>query len=205
VQRVENGAMPLDALLAEHDVRVDGDDRITVERGLRDRPNGTTLTVVVQKVQTSIKETVSDIPYETVTATDPNHYEDLGPYLATDGVVGKRVTSWDVITIDGRVVGKEKLNSWVAEAPVNKVIMYGSKARPAPEPEPKPTPKGDGDKPDPKSDAKKSDAKKPDAKKPDPKKPDADKPDPKKSDPRPDSKTQKNAGSESSDVGAGDG
>jgi hypothetical protein len=89
-----------------------------------------------------------------VTATDPNHYEDLAPYLATEGAVGKRVTSWDITRIDGKVVDKEKLNSWVAQAPVDKVIMYGTKARPEPEPKPKPKPDSEGEtkpgsKPDP--------------------------------------------------------
>jgi uncharacterized protein YabE (DUF348 family) len=143
MREVVDGATRLDALLAAHDVRVDGDDRITVERRRPDGPGAPTLTVVVQKVQTSIEETVTELPFETVTATDPNHYEDLAPYLATEGAVGKRVTSWDVIRIDGKVVGKEKLNSWVAQAPVDKVIMYGTKARPEPEPKPKPDSKSD--------------------------------------------------------------
>jgi uncharacterized protein YabE (DUF348 family) len=142
---VADGAQPLDDLLAANEVRVDGDDRITVERGRPDGPDAPTLTVVVQEVQTSIEETVSEMPFETVTATDPNHYEDLGPYLATEGVVGKRVTSWDVTKVDGKVVDKEKLSTWVAERPVNEVIMYGTKARPAPEPEPEPKPKPEPD------------------------------------------------------------
>jgi uncharacterized protein YabE (DUF348 family) len=141
VRQVADGAVPLDELLAANEVRVDGDDRITVERGRPDSPGAATLTVVVQKVQTSIEETVSEVPFETVTAADPNRYEDLGPYLATDGVVGKRVTSWDVTTIDGKVVDKEQLSTWVAKRPVDEVIMYGTKARPEPEPEPKPKPK----------------------------------------------------------------
>jgi len=165
VQRFADGGVALDELLAAQDVRVDGDDRISLVRGLPGRANGVTLTVVVQKVQASIKETVSEIPYETVTATDPNHYADLGPYLATEGAVGKRVTSWDVITIDGKVVEKEELNSWVAEPPVNRVIMYGSKARPEPKPAPKSDSKDDsrsGSKDDSKGDSKsdsKSDSK----------------------------------------------
>ena len=142
---VADGAQPLDELLAANEVRVDGDDRITVERGRADGPDAPALTVVVQQVQTSIEETVSEMPFETVTATDPNHYEDLGPYLATEGVVGKRVTSWDVTKVDGKVVDKEKLSTWVAERPVNEVIMYGTKARPAPEPEPEPKPKPEPD------------------------------------------------------------
>ncbi|MEU4362300.1 transglycosylase family protein [Promicromonospora sp. NPDC023987] len=137
-QRVADGDAKLPELLAEAGVSVDRDDRVFVERGQADGPDGPALTVVVQEVQSSIEETASDLPFETVTATDPDHYEDLGPYLATDGAVGKRVTSWDVTKIDGKVVDREKLNSWVARAPVDKVIMYGSKARPAPEPEPEP-------------------------------------------------------------------
>jgi uncharacterized protein YabE (DUF348 family) len=150
-RRVADGDLALDELLATNEVSVDGDDRVVVERA--DGQGGPTLTVVVKEVQSSIEETSSELPFETVTATDPDHYEDLGPYLATEGAVGKRVTSWDVTTIDGKVVEKEKLNSWVERAPVDKVIMYGTKERPRPEPEPAPQPKSES-KPDPKPDPK---------------------------------------------------
>jgi uncharacterized protein YabE (DUF348 family) len=146
-QPVADGDVTLDELLAAEGVSVDGDDRVVVERGPAGGPGGPTLTVVVKDVQSSIEETTSELPFDTVTATDPDHYEDLGPYLATEGVVGKRVTSWDVTTIDGKVVDKEKLNSWVEQAPVDKVIMYGTKERPAPEPKPKPKSKSES-KPD---------------------------------------------------------
>ncbi|MCP2285897.1 Uncharacterized conserved protein YabE, contains G5 and tandem DUF348 domains [Promicromonospora umidemergens] len=138
--RVADGDAALHELLAEAGVSVDGDDRVVVERGQADGPDGPTLTVVVKEVRSSIEETARELPFDTVTATDPDHYEDLAPYLATDGVVGRRVSSWDVTRIDGKVVDREKLNSWVEQAPVDKVIMYGTKERPAPEPEPEPKP-----------------------------------------------------------------
>ncbi|MFI9486884.1 transglycosylase family protein [Promicromonospora sp. NPDC052451] len=141
-QQVADGAVMLDALLAAHDVRVDGDDRIVVERRPAEGSEEPALTVVVQQVQTSIEETVSEIPFETVTATDPGHYEDLGPYLARSGAVGERVTSWDITRVDGKVTSREKLSTWVSRPPVDKVIMYGTKARPAPEPEKKDKDKG---------------------------------------------------------------
>lgn len=141
-QEVADGAVTLDALLAAHDVRVDGDDRITVERTPAEGSGDPVLRVVVQQVQTSIEETVTEIPFETVTATDPDHYEDLAPYVASAGAVGERVTSWDITRIDGKVTGREKLNTWVSQPPVDRVIMYGSKARPAPEPQKKDTDKG---------------------------------------------------------------
>lgn len=137
-RRVADGATLLHELLAEQGVRVDADDRIIVARGLPGDPDTPTLTVLVKEVQTSIEETVTKLPYDTVTATDPDRYEDLGPYLATEGVTGKRVTSWDVTAVDGKVVDKEKLSTWVAQAPVDEVYVYGTKARPAPEPDPEP-------------------------------------------------------------------
>jgi uncharacterized protein YabE (DUF348 family) len=152
-RQVADGDVPLDELLAANEVRVDADDRITVERGRPEGPGAPTLTVVVQEVQTSIEETVTELPFDTVTAADPDYYEDLDPYLATDGVVGKRVTSWDVTRIDGKVVDKEKLSTWVAVRPVDEVIMYGTKARPEPEPEPKPDPSSKAET-DPKPDSK---------------------------------------------------
>ncbi|HEV6954727.1 MAG TPA: G5 domain-containing protein [Promicromonospora sp.] len=132
-REVANGAVPLDALLAAHDVRVDGDDVVLVaHRDEGDR--GPVVTVVVRDVRSTIEETRKKIPYTTVTATDPDRFRDLGPYVARAGVPGVRVTSWDVTRVDGKLVEREKLNSWVARQPVDRLVMYGGKARPAPEP-----------------------------------------------------------------------
>jgi uncharacterized protein YabE (DUF348 family) len=176
-QRVAEGSVQLDELLAAQKVAVDTDDRVVVVHRQVAGQSAPTLTVVVKEVKASIEETVSRIPFETVTATDPDHYADQGPYLATEGADGKRVTSWDVTRIDGEVVSKEKLNSWVAQAPVDKVIMYGTKERPKPKPEPKPKSKSES-----KSESKsKSDSKS------DPKSGSTSKSEP-KSEPKPDSK-----------------
>lgn len=174
-QRVADGSVQLDELLAAQEVAVDADDRVVVGHRQVAGQSAPTVTVVVKEVKASIEETVSEIPFETVTATDPDHYADLGPYLASEGAAGERVTSWDVKRIDGEVVSKEKLNSWVAQAPVDKVIMYGTKERPKPKPKPDPKPKSES-KPDAKPDAR-SDTK-PDAK-PDTKSDTKPKPDPK--------------------------
>ncbi|GGM30838.1 resuscitation-promoting factor [Promicromonospora citrea] len=142
VREVADGAVTLDALLAAHDVRVDGDDLLVVEHrsesGAESGAEGgqePVVTVVVRDVRSAIEETREEIPFETVTATDPGRYRDLGPYVASAGSAGERVTSWDVTRMDGRVVEREKLNTWVSRQPVDRVIMYGAKARPAPKPE----------------------------------------------------------------------
>jgi uncharacterized protein YabE (DUF348 family) len=135
-QRVADGAANLDELLAERDITVDADDRITVERELPVSPGAPTLTVVVKKVETVTERTVTRLPFDTVEAEDPDRYEDLGSYVATEGVVGKRVTSWDVTRVDGKIVDRDKLSTEVERKPVDEVIMYGTKARPEPEPEP---------------------------------------------------------------------
>jgi uncharacterized protein YabE (DUF348 family) len=151
-QRVADGSVLLHELLAAQGVDVDADDRLVVGHRQVAGQSAPTVTVVVQDVQASIEETVSEMPFDTVTATDPNHYADLGPYVASEGAVGKRVTSWDVNRIDGKVVSKEQLNTWVAQPPVDRVIMYGTKERPKPKPKPDPKAKSDS-KPGPKSDA----------------------------------------------------
>ncbi|MGI5188159.1 ubiquitin-like domain-containing protein [Promicromonospora sp. CA-289599] len=143
VRRVADGAVRLDELLAAQEAAVDSDDRVSVlHRDVRGQSEPV-LTVVVKEVKATIEEVASRIPHKTVTTTDPGHYADLGPYLASEGADGKRVTAWDVTRIDGKVVSKEKVNSWVARTPVDKVIVYGTKERPKPKPEPKPTSKSD--------------------------------------------------------------
>ncbi|MEV0894239.1 transglycosylase family protein [Promicromonospora sp. NPDC050262] len=144
-ERVADGAAQLDELLAEHDVTVDSDDRVTVERsdGASDRsadPSVPTLSVVVEQVRSSVKKTVTRLPYDKVRTADPDRYEDLDPYVATKGVVGKRITTWDVTTVDGEVVKRDKRSSKVERKPVDQVTVYGTKDRPAPEPEPEPEP-----------------------------------------------------------------
>ncbi len=147
-QRVADGSVHLDELLAANGVDVDGDDRIAV--GHRHGQGAPAVSVIVRDVQASIVETVRPMPFDTVTATDPDRYEDLGPYVASEGAAGERVTSWDVTKVDGKVMSKEQLNTWVGKAPVDRVIMYGTKERPKPAPDPKP-----------KSDAKADDKPKP--------------------------------------------
>ncbi|WP_369369767.1 ubiquitin-like domain-containing protein [Promicromonospora sp. Populi] len=139
-RQVPDGAATLDELLAERAVTVDGDDRIRVEREASARPGAPTLSIVIEQVQTSIDQTVTSLPFRTLTAPDPDRFEDLAPYRATKGAAGERITSWDVTTVDGKVVDKEKLSTWVARAPVDEVILYGTKARPDPKPTPKPEP-----------------------------------------------------------------
>ncbi|MFJ3405696.1 transglycosylase family protein [Promicromonospora sp. NPDC090134] len=144
-QRVADGAAQLDDLLAEHDVAVDADDRVTVERsdGASDAsadPGVATLSVVVEKVRSSVQKTVTRLSFDKVRTADPDRYEDLDPYVATEGVVGKRVTTWDVTTVDGEVVKRDKRTSKVERKPVDQVTVYGTKDRPAPKPEPEPEP-----------------------------------------------------------------
>lgn len=184
VRRVADGSVRLDELLAAQDAAVDSDDRVSVlHREVRGQTEPV-LTVVVKEVKATIEEVASRIPYKTVTATDPGHYADLGPYLASEGADGKRVTAWDVTRIDGKVVSKEKVNSWVARAPVDKVIVYGTKERPKPKPEPKPKSKSDS-RSDSRSDSKSDSTSKPDARSEPKPEPDPDpEPDP---EPKPDS------------------
>ncbi|MFD6140463.1 G5 domain-containing protein [Promicromonospora sp. NPDC060271] len=179
VRRVADGSVRLDELLAAQEAAVDSDDRVSVlHRDVRGQSEPV-LTVLVKEVKATIEEVTSRIPYKTATTTDPGHYADLGPYLASAGVDGKRVTAWDVTRIDGKVVSKEKVNSWVGRAPVDKVIVYGTKERPKPKPEPKPKSKSDS-----KSDSR-SDSKSGSGSDPEPRPTPKSEPDPR---PKPDSK-----------------
>ncbi|PUB22275.1 uncharacterized protein YabE (DUF348 family) [Promicromonospora sp. AC04] len=139
-QRVADGAANLDELLAANDVTVDADDRVTVERGQPVSPGAPSVTVVVKQVQTSVERTFTRLSFDTTRAEDPDRFEDLDPYVATEGAVGKRVTSWDVTRVDGRIVDREKRATAIERRPVDEVIMYGTKARPEPEPAPEPEP-----------------------------------------------------------------
>lgn len=144
-QRVDDGAAQLDDVLAENDVTVDKDDRITVERltveGERaSSPSTPTLSVVVEQVRTTVEKTVTKLPFDKMRTADPDRFEDLAPYVETKGVVGKRVTTWDVTTVDGEVTERDKRSAKVERKPVDQVTVYGTKERPAPEPEPEPEP-----------------------------------------------------------------
>lgn len=157
----DNGGHALvSEFLAEHDIEVDEDDRVSI----RQLPAGTTtvtddttnddaadtaidvaregatpdgvVSIVVQRVETDTKVKKNHIDFDTVTKKDSSRYKDLPQVVKTEGKKGLRVRKYEVTTVDGVVESQEKIYDEVDRKPVDRVIVVGTKERPAPAPAP---------------------------------------------------------------------
>lgn len=99
------------------------------------------VSLVVQRVKVEEVPTTKGVPFETTTEEDPNRYEDLDPVVKQEGVEGVHTTVHRVTTVDGAEESRELVSDGVTTPPVAKILVQGTKERPAPEPEPAPTPR----------------------------------------------------------------
>jgi uncharacterized protein YabE (DUF348 family) len=133
-----DGSIGVDAVLAELGVTLDGDDRVSVVDGAvagltgADAPG---VALVVQRVVTQDVTTQAPVPFETQTQQDPNRYADLGPKVAQEGADGVRTVVETVTTVDGVEESRTPVSDEVTAQPVPKIVVEGTKARPAPAPE----------------------------------------------------------------------
>ncbi|MDO8152376.1 resuscitation-promoting factor [Isoptericola sp. b408] len=136
---VDDGAVTLAELLAAEGVEIDADDRVHVEQVDPPRAGEPSVRVVVQIVDTEKVVRTKKIDFDTVTKTDPDRYADQGSTVATQGRPGERTITWRVTRVDGEVTKREKVSNKVTTKPVDRVVVKGTKERPAPEPAPQPT------------------------------------------------------------------
>lgn len=115
-------------LLEEHDVALGAEDRLT--------PAAETVltagqTVTVQRVATEdVTETVAvEAPVRTV--EDANMYKGESDVQAA-GAAGEQVVTFRVVTVDGQVESREETGRATTREPQERVVVKGTKARPAP-------------------------------------------------------------------------
>lgn len=117
---------------------VDADDVITPGRDTK-ITDGLVVTIKrTGETQTTTKQTV---PFKTETREDSSLYEGETK-VVTEGVNGERTIVKAVTVVDGKSSGEKVVSDSVTKQPVNKVVLKGTKKRPAPAPvEDKPEPK----------------------------------------------------------------
>ncbi len=86
--------------------------------------------IAVQRVQTKDTKTTESIAYGTTRTKTNTLYADQTK-VSRAGVNGTRVVTSRATVVDGKVVSRKTIASTVTKAPVNRVLLVGTKARPA--------------------------------------------------------------------------
>jgi resuscitation-promoting factor RpfB len=114
-------------LLAEQGIALSATDKTSLypEQVLLDR-----MKLQVFRVTVEQKSVTKAIPYETVEVDDPTAYEGEET-VVQEGRAGEQVTTYRVTSVDGKKVGRKKLNTEVTREPVDAKVRVGTKERPA--------------------------------------------------------------------------
>ena len=125
-------ALTVAEALKDLDVAVDKDDRVN-------RREGATLDdgdkLVVTKVRTVKRQVTQDVDFSTVEKADSDLYDDQSRTVRA-GRDGSRDVLYRVTYENGELETRKTLRSTVNSEPVNAIVRYGTKERPAPEPAP---------------------------------------------------------------------
>ena len=122
--------------LTQLGVRLDKADKVNPPVTTR-LTNGAKVTV--QRVQTKDTTTTQSIAFGTTRTKTGDLYRDQTK-VSRAGVAGVRTLTVRSTVVDGKVVSRTTIASKVTKAPVNRVLLVGTKARPAPAPAPAPAP-----------------------------------------------------------------
>ena len=92
-------------------------------------------TVTVQRVLTRDKSVTQPIAFGTTKQSSGNLYRDETK-VSRAGVAGVRTLAVRTTVVDGKVVSTTQVSSTVTKAPVDRIVLVGTKQRPAPAPAP---------------------------------------------------------------------
>ncbi|MFP3714071.1 G5 domain-containing protein [Puerhibacterium sp. TATVAM-FAB25] len=134
-----DGSVGLAGVLEAAKVTIDGDDRVRVveaadagvDTSAADAPG---VAVVVQRVETKDVTTRTAIPFETQKKKDDGLYTGESK-VAQEGAEGERTLVERVTTVDGKEESRTKVSEKTTKEPTAKVVLEGTKERPAPRPE----------------------------------------------------------------------
>ena len=88
------------------------------------------LKVAVQRVQTKDAKVTRPIAFGTTKKTSGNLYTDQTK-VARAGVAGERTVTVRTSLVDGKVISTKEIASKVTKAPVDRILLVGTKSRPA--------------------------------------------------------------------------
>ncbi len=122
--------------LKDAKVTVDSNDEIAPGPAARLKDG---MTVKVNRItKKSVKDTQS-LDFRTVTKKDASLFEGTEK-VEREGQAGAELVTYRVIYRNGEVVSKKETSSKVTREPVAKIVLVGTKDKPAPKPKPAPEP-----------------------------------------------------------------
>ena len=127
-------ATTVEDALTQAEVRYDGNDLI--KPGAKSRVTDG-MTIRLDRVNRTGDTRTEVIPYETVVKKDSSLYEGQTK-LQQEGRAGSRTITYRVSKKNGEVVYSRQTMVKVTAEPVDRIVLQGTKARPAPKPAPKP-------------------------------------------------------------------
>ena len=96
-------------------------------------------TITIQRFTTSTRVDTEAIPFETITRQTDDLYTDQSE-VQQQGREGERTITYRVELLGGEEQGETVESDEVTREPVDKIVLVGTKERPAPEPAPAPAP-----------------------------------------------------------------
>lgn len=123
--------------LREAEVRFDSDDRI--------KPGAKTvvkdgMTIRVDEMDARSTQRTEAVPFRTIVKKDASLTVGTTK-VEREGVAGERRSTYRDTVKNGKVVSSDRTSSKITKQPVHKVVIEGTKAKPAPKPAPTSTPK----------------------------------------------------------------
>jgi uncharacterized protein YabE (DUF348 family) len=91
--------------------------------------------IVLQRLLHKTKTVRRSIDYQTIQRHDPTQFQG-DSQVARSGKPGSMAVTYDVVYLDGKQIGRARLAKKILTAPVNRVVLAGTKQRPAPPPQP---------------------------------------------------------------------
>lgn len=124
-------ASTIESALEQAEVRYDSNDLVKPGASAAVKDG---MTIRVDKVNRKGATRTEAIPFETVTKKDSSLYEGETK-VETEGEAGSRTSTYSVTYKNGKQVWTKRTDSSVTHQPVTKVVLEGTKSKPAPKPE----------------------------------------------------------------------
>ncbi|WP_426309454.1 ubiquitin-like domain-containing protein [Cellulosimicrobium sp. E-16] len=125
-----DGSIGIPAILEQRGIELGELDRVSVQRVEAPEPGAPTVSLVVQRVVVEQQQTTTPVPHETVEKADAARYSDDPAVVSQKGADGVTTTTFEVTLVDGVEESREQLTQEVTTAPVDQVVVKGTKERP---------------------------------------------------------------------------
>lgn len=122
---IKTKSVTVEELLNEQGVTLGNDDEINKNLNslLKDK-----MKIVVKRVTYKEETLTESVAYKTIEKSDDSMYKGESK-VTQEGSKGKKEVTYKVKYVDGKETDKEKLTETVTKKPIDKIIVYGTKAK----------------------------------------------------------------------------